>query len=38
MRMLFWMKIANFLYKGIDKGKNICYNMRCENEWGIAKR
>ena len=31
-------KRAKILHKSIDKGENICYNMRCEYEWGIAKR
>ncbi len=24
--------------KGLDKTRGICYNMRCEYNWGIAKR
>lgn len=24
--------------KALDKKRELCYNKRCEKEWGIAKR
>jgi hypothetical protein len=35
---IFERKMQKNLKKRLDKAQSICYNMRCEYDWGIAKR